>query len=236
MQFSRRFQVARFACAHEPAHFRWKQIRSHAHDTNCAYGHKRQCERIVAAQNCKRVGQPAAQLTNALHATACFFDRDDVAAFVSQTLDGLWQDIHAATPWDVVEHDRQRRGAGDCFEMTEKSFLARLVVIWRDEQRGIHSELLGRASYRRWRVAVEFEPVPASTRQRLFAFATATPITCSRSSCESVGDSPVVPIATIPLIPAAICVSISCSNAETSMPPSRNGVTNAVNVPRNIFL
>src|SRR5262245_54110 len=82
---------------------------------------------------------------------------------------------------------------------------------------------------------VEFEPVPASTRQRLFALATATRITCSRSSWESVGDSPVVPIATIPVIPAAICASISCSNAETSMPPSRNGVTNAVNVPRNMF-
>src|SRR5215813_10604736 len=81
---------------------------------------------------------------------------------------------------------------------------------------------------------VSFEPVPASTRQRLFAFATATRITCSRSSCDSVGDSPVVPIATIPLIPAAICVSTSCSKAERSIPPSRNGVTNAVNAPRNI--
>src|SRR6478752_3081784 len=83
---------------------------------------------------------------------------------------------------------------------------------------------------------VEFEPVPVSTRQRLFALATASRITCSRSSWDSVGDSPVVPIATIPVIPAAICVSISCSNAETSMPPSRNGVTNAVNVPRNMFV
>src|SRR5215475_1307684 len=82
---------------------------------------------------------------------------------------------------------------------------------------------------------VAFEPVPASTRQRLFAFATARRITCSRSSCESVGDSPVVPIATIPVMPAAICVSINCSNAETSIPPSRNGVTNAENVPRNIL-
>src|ERR1051326_2520022 len=81
---------------------------------------------------------------------------------------------------------------------------------------------------------VEFEPVPASTRQRLFAVVTASRITCSRSSCESVGDSPVVPMATTPVMPAAICASINFLKAESSMPPSRNGVTTAVKVPRNI--
>src|SRR5713226_945460 len=59
-------------------------------------------------------------------------------------------------------------------------------------------------------------------------------ITCSRSSCESVGDSPVVPTATTPLMPAAICLSIRFSKAATSIASSRNGVTSAVNVPRNI--
>ena len=36
---------------------------------------------------------------------------------------------------DVASSDRA--------EMPEKSFLAGLVVIWRDQQRGIHSEFLG---------------------------------------------------------------------------------------------
>src|SRR5205814_8906980 len=39
---------------------------------------------------------------------------------------------------------------------------------------------------------------------------------------------------TMSLIPAATCVSISFLKAESSTPPSRNGVTTAVNVPRNI--
>ena len=45
-----------------------------------------------------------------------------------------------------------------------------------------------------------------------------------------------MPTATIPLIPAAIWLSIDCSKAATSIPPSRNGVTKAVNVPRNMFV
>src|SRR5881409_1052968 len=65
--------------------------------------------------------------------------------------------------------------------------------------------------------------------------ATVSRISCSCSSCESVGDSPVVPIATTPEIPAAICVSISVWKAETSILPLRKGVTSAVNVPRNIW-
>ena len=50
------------------------------------------------------------------------------------------------------------------------------------------------------RRAVEFEPVPAITWQRPFAISTVIRITCSRSPRESVGDSPVVPTATTPLI------------------------------------
>ena len=49
------------------------------------------------------------------------------------------------------------------------------------------------------------------------------------------GDSPVVPTATTPLIPAAIWLSISFSKAATSTAPSRNGVTKAVKVPRNMI-
>ena len=45
------------------------------------------------------------------------------------------------------------RGFGDRFEMPEESFLARLVVIRRNEQRAIDSEFLGAASYRRPRAA-----------------------------------------------------------------------------------
>ena len=47
---------------------------------------------------------------------------------------------------------------------------------------------------------VELEPVPASTWQWPFATSHVIRITCSRSAAESVGDSPVVPTATIPVI------------------------------------
>src|SRR2546430_1512383 len=56
------------------------------------------------------------------------------------------------------------------------------------------------------------------------------------SSCVNVGDSPVVPTAISPVIPAAICASTNFSNAAKSIPPSRNGVTKAEKVPRNIRL
>src|SRR6266849_6298743 len=59
-------------------------------------------------------------------------------------------------------------------------------------------------------------------------------MTFSFSSCVNVGDSPVVPTATRPVIPAAICASTNFSNAAKSTSPFRNGVTNAVKVPRNI--
>src|SRR5215471_14589598 len=54
------------------------------------------------------------------------------------------------------------------------------------------------------------------------------------SSCVNVGDSPVVPTATRPVIPPAICASINFSSAAKSTSPLRNGVTSAVKVPRNI--
>src|SRR2546425_7690067 len=59
-------------------------------------------------------------------------------------------------------------------------------------------------------------------------------ITSLRSSCVSVGDSPVVPTAIIPSMPAAICDSINFCSAVKSIAPSRKGVTRAVKVPRNI--
>ena len=72
---------------------------------------------------------------------------------------------------------------------------------------------------------VELDPVPARTLQRLFAIFTALLTTSSFSPCVKVGDSPVVPTATTPVIPATICASINFANAARSTSPFRNGVT-----------
>ena len=57
--------------------------------------------------------------------------------------------------------------------------------------------------------AVEFAPVPAMIGTRLAARSTATRINSQCSSWSTVGDSPVVPTATMPFVPSAICHSIS---------------------------
>src|SRR5260370_433236 len=59
-------------------------------------------------------------------------------------------------------------------------------------------------------------------------------MTFSFSSCVNVGGSALVPTATRPVISAALCASTNFSNAAQSTSPFRNGVTNAVKVPRNI--
>jgi hypothetical protein len=57
--------------------------------------------------------------------------------------------------------------------------------------------------------AVLFEPVPATTGTRPPAVSTAISMTRLCSSALKVGDSPVVPTGTMPLLPSAICHSIS---------------------------
>ena len=57
---------------------------------------------------------------------------------------------------------------------------------------------------------VLFEPVPGITLQRPATVCTASEITRSCSSCESVGDSPVVPTGTTQVTPAASWNSICC--------------------------
>src|SRR5688572_21158714 len=69
---------------------------------------------------------------------------------------------------------------------------------------------------------------------RPFATWTASSITRKCSSCDSVGDSPVVPTGTTPVTPPATCASINAAKAASSSWSFRNGVTSAVKVPANI--
>ena len=68
-------------------------------------------------------------------------------------------------------------------EMAEETFLARLVVIGRDDQRAIHAQLLGRDRGGDG-FARGVRAGAGETWQRPFAISTASRMTCSCSSCD----------------------------------------------------
>src|SRR5919197_3402872 len=82
--------------------------------------------------------------------------------------------------------------------------------------------------------AVELEPAPAITGTRFFVVSTQISTTRLCSSCESVGLSPVVPTATRPCVPWAICHSTKRAKALSSTAPFRKGVISAVKDPLNM--
>src|SRR5690242_4958681 len=83
---------------------------------------------------------------------------------------------------------------------------------------------------------VELEPAPAITGTRPLASSMHHSTTFLCSSWLSVGLSPVVPTGTRPLVPSEICQLTRERNAASSSEPFLNGVTKAVNDPRNFVL
>src|SRR5262245_40145700 len=65
------------------------------------------------------------------------------------------------------------------------------------------------------------------------AACTTSEMTRSCSSCERVGDSPVVPTGQRHCVPAATCISTCSRSSFTSTCPPRNGVTIATESPAN---
>ena len=72
------------------------------------------------------------------------------------------------------------------------------------------------------------DPVPAMTWQRPAAASIVTSIKRRCSAWLSVGDSPVVPTGTTPVIPCSIWNATFAASRSSSTLPSRNGVTIAV--------
>src|SRR5712691_6816863 len=83
---------------------------------------------------------------------------------------------------------------------------------------------------------VELEPAPAITGTRPLASSMHHSTTRLCSSWLTVGLSPVVPTGTSPWVPSVICQFTSERNAASSSEPFLNGVTKAVNDPRNFVL
>ena len=103
---------------------------------------KRQGQRIVAAQDSESIRRAADQLAHPVDASARFLDRDDIGIFFRQPNDRVGADVDAASPGNVIEHELERGCFGNGSEMAEESFLARLVVIGRDEKGAIDSDFL----------------------------------------------------------------------------------------------
>src|SRR5689334_4504781 len=83
---------------------------------------------------------------------------------------------------------------------------------------------------------VELEPAPATTGTRPLASSMHHSTTRLCSSWLRVGLSPVVPTGTRPWVPSAICQFTRERKAASSSEPFLNGVTKAVNDPRNFVL
>src|SRR5438132_12573998 len=83
---------------------------------------------------------------------------------------------------------------------------------------------------------VELEPAPAITGTRPLASPMHHSTTRLCSSWLTVGLSPVVPTGTRPLVPSEICQFTRPRKAASSSEPFLNGVTKAVNEPRNFVL
>src|SRR6266850_680538 len=83
---------------------------------------------------------------------------------------------------------------------------------------------------------VELEPAPAITGTRPLASSMHHSTTRLCSSWLTVGLSPVVPTGTRPWVPSAICQLTRERKDASSSEPFLNGVTKAVNDPRNFVL
>ena len=142
MPLPRGNDVAAAARLHQRTHFRRQKIRHHTHHADRARRHEGQRQSIIAAQNRKRLRHPRRQIAHPLHAAARFLDRNDVAAVQRESLDDGRTNIHATAAGNVIEHDRQLGRLRDRLEMPEEAFLARLVVIWSDDECAIHAHLL----------------------------------------------------------------------------------------------
>ena len=174
---------------------------------------KGQRQRVVAAQDGEAFRQPANEFAHPVDAPARFLDRDDVRTMLRQPDDCIRSDVDSAAAGNVVEHELERGRLGDRGEMAEESFLARLVVIGRDEERAVHADFLRFLRVQRSRRGSSWSRCRRSPGSDSRATLTASSITWWRSPQLRVGDSPVVPTGTIPVMPPAICASIRRSKA-----------------------
>ena len=116
--------------------------------------------------------------------------------------------------------------------MLKQTFLARFVIIWRDEKRTVSAEFLA-IFVSATACCVALEPVPARTRGTVFSQL--------RSTRESAPGVPRLDMSAFRRCAdsnysadsGSDLVFINFAKAATSIWPLRNGVTNAVNVPAN---
>ena len=134
------------------------------------------------------------------------------------------------TAWNIVDDDRDVGCRGHRPEVAVEPLLRGLVVIGDDDQRGIGAGM--------GRVAGEFDRFGGAVRAGAGNHRDAAGRGLDRDLDDAlvlvgrqVGDSPVVPTGTMPLVPSAICHSISSRKPCSSTAPLRKGVMRAVIEP-----
>ena len=151
---------------------------------------------------------------------AGFFHAGDVRDF-GQPRQRAGFDVRAGAARDVVKNERLVHGFGDGAEVPVLAFLRGLVVVGRRGE-DAHSLPGARPTSLAFSTAswVEFEVAPATMGTRPATTSIVISMTCSHSSCESVGVSPVVPQGTRKSMPDSTCHATRLRRAVSSMEPS----------------
>ena len=123
-------------------HLARDDIGDNADHADGADAHHRQRQGVVSRQNAEFAVDHPAQLADAIDHAGGFLEPDDILRQIAaQARDRVVRDVHAATPRDVVENERNLGGFGDGAEVRVQSRLGRLVVIRRHLQRRIGPNL-----------------------------------------------------------------------------------------------
>ena len=172
--------------------------------------------------------------TRAMLAVASFTP----AMFLSsiEPLHRVDDDVDDRAGRNVVHDDRNADGVVDRLEVLVEPFLGRLVVVGRHHQHGVGAGLLGVLGQARPPRRSNSSPRPRPPAPGPWPARCTTRRPARAPRATSVGLSPVVPTGTRPLVPSAICQSTRSRNAFSSTEPFLNGVTSAVNDPRNLVL
>ena len=186
---------------------RGDQIGDHRDDPLGPDGQHRQGQAVVARED-RQSRSAISELADLVERAGRLLDRDDRPE-LGQPLDRLGLDVPPGPARDVVEDERQVDALGDRGEVAVQPFLGGPVVIGGDEQGAVGPGPGGEPGQpdrlgRRVRPRARPSPWPGPRPSR-----PPVAITRSCSSCESVGDSPVVPTGLSVGVPWAICHSTS---------------------------
>ena len=188
-------------------------LRRHGDHAVAAHREDRQGRRVVAGEDGDVARPVAADHRDLLDVAAGLLDRHD-ARVLGEPQERVRLDVGAGPAGHVVDDDRQAALVRDRAEVRLEHPLVGLVVVGRDDERGVGAQGRGAAGGLDRAAGVvgaraRDDRDPARRRARFAPVSTAISMQRSRSAADSVGDSPVVPTGTRPSMPAMTCQATS---------------------------